>query len=94
MVAVDSKGRVVLPQEIRERLGLTPGSEVEIHEADGTVVLEPENDPEQIIDRMNRLVGETASERAETTPLEDGVDPVAQNHRAAVRSGAETGTDK
>lgn len=94
MVTVDSKGRIVLPQEVRERLGITPGTEVEIHEGDGKVVVEPEDDPEQILERMEQLVQETAPEPGETTPLDDGVDPIAQKHRDAVRSGAEQHSDE
>ncbi|SEH13235.1 transcriptional regulator, AbrB family [Natronorubrum sediminis] len=94
MAKVDSKGRIVLPQEVRERLGITPGTEVEIHEEDGKAVVEPEDDPEQIIERMDRLLEETASERGGTTSLEDGVDPVARKHRDAVRRGAEKRTDE
>lgn len=94
MVTVDSKGRVVLPQELRERLGITPGTEVEIHEEDGKAVVEPEDDPERIIERMEHLVTEAAAERGETTPTDDGVDPVARKHRAAVRSGAAKDSDE
>lgn len=89
MTKVDSKGRIVLPQEVRERLGITPGSEVEIHEEGGKAVVEPENDPEQIIERMERLVEESSSDSDETKPLDEGVDPIAQKHRDAVRKGAE-----
>lgn len=89
MVKVDSKGRVVLPQEVRERLGITPGTEVEIHEEDGKAVVEPEDDPEQIIKRMEHLVAEADSDRDKTAPLDDEAEPVAQKHRAAVRKGAE-----
>lgn len=88
MVTVDSKGRVVLPQELRERLGITPGTEVEVREEDGKAVVEPEDDPEKILKRMEQLIEETASDRRETAPLE-GVDPVAQKHRDVVRRGAQ-----
>lgn len=88
MTKVDSKGRIVLPQEVRERLGMTPGTRVEIHEEDGKAVVETEDDPERIIECMEQLVEESTSERGETTPLEDGVDPIAQRHRDAVRRGA------
>jgi len=94
MTKVDSKGRVVLPQEVRERLGITPGTEVEIHEEDGKAVVEPEDDPQQIIDRMEQLVEETTSERRETTPLNGGADPIAQKHREAIRSGAKNSSDE
>lgn len=89
MVTVDSKGRIVLPQEVRKRLGIEPGTEVEVHEEDGKAVVEPEDDPERILERMERLVEETTPERGETTTLESGVDPIARKHREAVRRGAE-----
>lgn len=93
MPTVDSKGRIVLPQEVRERLGITPGSEVEISEEDGRAVVEPEDDPEEIIERMERLVEETAPEEGETAPLDD-VEPVARKHREAVRRGAADDSDE
>lgn len=94
MPTVDSKGRIVLPRELRERLGLTPGAEVEVHEDDGRAVVEPEDDPEQIIERMERLVAETATSGEETTPLDEKIDPVARKHRDAVRRGAEQTDDE
>lgn len=87
MVTVDSKGRVVIPQDLRDRLGITPGAEVEVREEDGRAVLEPEDDPERVIERMGRLVEETSSDRGETTPLDD-VGRAARRHREAVRKGA------
>jgi AbrB family looped-hinge helix DNA binding protein len=90
---VDSKGRIVLPQEVRERLGITPGTEVEVREEDGKAVVEPEDDPERIIERMERLIAETSTEVGDTTPL-DGIDPVARKHREVVRRGAEQDDDE
>jgi len=89
MTKVDSKGRIVLPKEVRERLGITPGTEVDIHEEDGKAVVEPEDNPEQVIDRMEQLITETTPEREETSPLEGGADPIAQKHRDAIRRGVE-----
>lgn len=94
MTKVDSKGRIVLPQDVRERLGITPGTEVDVHEEDGKAVVEPEDGPEKIIDRMEQLIDETSPAREETTPLDDGVDPIAQKHRDAVRRGAEKHRDE
>jgi AbrB family looped-hinge helix DNA binding protein len=94
MATVDSKGRIVLPQELREQLGITPGTEVDIHEEDGKAVVEPEDDPEEIIERMDQLVEETATRREETTPLRDGTEPAVQKHRDAVRRGAERTGDE
>lgn len=89
MAKVDSKGRIVLPKEVRERLGITPGTEVEIHEKDGVAVVEPEDNPEQIIERMTQLITETSPEKDETMSLDEGADPIAQKHREAIRRGAE-----
>lgn len=93
MAKVDAKGRIVLPKEIRERLGLTPGEEVDIHEEDGKAVVEPEDTPEQVIERMERLITET-SPGEEMRPLAEGTDPIAKKHRDAVRSGAEKSGDE
>ncbi|MXR19111.1 AbrB/MazE/SpoVT family DNA-binding domain-containing protein [Halobacterium bonnevillei] len=94
MVKVDSKGRIVLPQELREQLDITPGTEVDIHEEDGKAVVEPEDNPREILDRMTELIEETASETGETTPLADGVDPIADKHRTAVRKAANNASDE
>lgn len=40
-VTIDGAGRVVIPQAVRRRLGLTAGTELEIDEVDGGVVLRP-----------------------------------------------------
>lgn len=88
MSKMDSKGRIVLPKEVRERLNITPGTEVEVREEDGKAVVEPEDDPADILDRMEQLVAETSTDRGESTPPADSSDPVARDHRAAVRRGA------
>jgi len=94
MTKVDSKGRIVLPKEVRERLNITPGTEVHIHEKDGKAVVEPEDDPEQIIDRMDQLIAEASSEQGKTKPLDKGADPIAKKHRDAIRKGAEENRDE
>ena len=38
---IDAAGRVVIPKEIRERLGLGSGQAIEIREVDGHVEIEP-----------------------------------------------------
>lgn len=89
MAKVDSKGRIVLPKEVRERLGITPGTEVDVHEEDGKAVVEPEAGPDAVLERMEQLVEETSSTRGEITPSTEEVDPIARKHRDAVRRGAE-----
>ena len=94
MTKVDSKGRIVLPKGVRERLGIMPGTEVEVREEDGKAVVSPEDNPDTILERMDRLVVEATSNRGETTPLPDDVDPIAQKHRDAVQRGAVNHSDE
>lgn len=94
MTTVDSKGRIVIPEDVRERLGIVPGTEVGVHESDGRAVVEPEVEPERIIERMEQLVRETSSRARETTPVDEGIDPVAEKHRDSVRRGAENDVDE
>ena len=43
---LDRFGRLVVPKDIRDRLGLRPGSEIEIDEKENEVVLKPvEHEP-------------------------------------------------
>lgn len=85
MVKVDSKGRIVLPQDVRERLDVSPGTEVEVHAEDGKVIVEPEDDPERIIERMKELVAEISDR--ESTPYEE-LDPQARDHVDTIRRQA------
>ena len=89
MAKVDSKGRIVLPKEVRERLGTTPGTEVDVREKDGKAVVDPEDSPDKILDRMEQLVEEASSNRGKMKPISEAGDPVAHKHRDAVRRGAE-----
>lgn len=45
LATIDAGGRIVVPKEIRERLGLTPGSRVELVEADGHLEISPATIP-------------------------------------------------
>ena len=94
MAKVDSKGRIVLPQEVRDRLGITPGTEVDVREEDGKAVVEPEDSPDEILEQMDQLVEEASSNRGDTTPLPEEVDPIAHKHRAAVQRRAENHSDE
>lgn len=41
---IDSAGRIALPRELSERLGLLPGDEVTVEERDGAVYVLPTTD--------------------------------------------------
>lgn len=86
MVKVDSKGRIVLPQELRERLGLTPGTEVGVHEEHGRAVVEPEDTPEQIIDDLEAMIADAAQHREQT--MSEELDATSRNHVETIRRGA------
>lgn len=86
MTRVDSKGRIVLPKELRDRLGITPGTEVEIREEDGRAVVEPEDDPQRIIDGIEGIVEEATSDRAQDRY--DELDPASKAHVDAIRRQA------
>ena len=86
MAKVDSKGRIVLPQDVREQLGVAPGSEVEVHEKDGKAIVEPEDDPDRIIQQMDQLVDGIAER--EPTPYED-LNPQARDQVDTIRRKAE-----
>lgn len=86
MPKVDSKGRIVLPRRIRERLGLDPGSEVDVHEEDGRAVVEPEESAEEIIDDLEQQIERAAAHR-DRTPYEE-LNPEARDHIETVRRQA------
>ncbi|ELZ56212.1 transcription regulator [Halorubrum hochstenium ATCC 700873] len=67
---------------------------MEVREEDGKAVVKPEDDPDAILERMERLVAEAASNGEETTPLPEGADPIARKHREVVRRGAEKHRDE
>ena len=59
---VTSKGQVTIPKEIRDRLGIGPGSEVEFGERDSLVSLEKKGDadlssPENFEDWATSVAG-------------------------------------
>lgn len=96
MVRVDSKGRIVIPSEVRERLGLRPGSEVAVSAEDDRVILEPEDEPERVVRELEALIDEAAANRErrrragehEGSGLGLDDDPIAAEQREIVRRGA------
>lgn len=86
MAKVDSKGRIVLPQDLRERLGLEPGTEVDVREEEGRAVVEPEDRPEDIIADLERQIKDAASRRKQTPKAELG--PIARDHLETIQRGA------
>jgi AbrB family looped-hinge helix DNA binding protein len=54
--AIDAAGRVVIPKELRERLGLRRGRRVEIRERDGRIEIEPETTGMKLVRRRGGSV--------------------------------------
>lgn len=53
---VDSMGRVVIPKALRDELGLTPGSPVDLSRFGGGVHLEPESRTARLEQEGDRMV--------------------------------------
>jgi len=68
--AIDSGGRVVIPKPIRDRLGLGPGTVVDVAEHEGHVQIAPAEAPIQLVEIDGVLV---ATSTEELPPLTDDV---------------------
>lgn len=66
---IDRAGRLVVPKEIRDRVGLTAGAGVDVTERDGEVVLTPVGPRVVVVERAGRRV--FAVEGDESPPLTD-----------------------
>lgn len=53
---IDRAGRLVIPKEMRERVGLTAGSTVTIREQDGRVEIEPAYQESRLIEGPHGLL--------------------------------------
>jgi AbrB family looped-hinge helix DNA binding protein len=53
---MDSGGRLVVPKAIRDRLSLQPGSEVEVIESDGSVLVTPVTERMSMVEDAGILV--------------------------------------
>ncbi|MDY6773780.1 MAG: AbrB/MazE/SpoVT family DNA-binding domain-containing protein [Candidatus Nanohaloarchaea archaeon] len=61
---VEERGRVLIPKEVREELGLRGGEEVRVREKDGSVVIKPVRS----VDEIEHLRG--CVKESEIDPLE------------------------
>jgi AbrB family looped-hinge helix DNA binding protein len=52
---VSEKGQVVIPEDIRRKLGLKPGSDVIFDIQDGMVIMKPKKSPEEIVEEFCNL---------------------------------------
>ena len=58
-IAIDRFGRVVLPKEIRDRLGVSAGTEFEVEEQDDAILLKPVFRKAKIVNEGGWLVVES-----------------------------------
>lgn len=56
LATIDAGGRVVIPKEVRERLGLRPGSRIELREVEGRLEVSPATTPVRLVERQGALV--------------------------------------
>lgn len=69
---VDAKGRITIPREIRERLGIDPGEQVTIGVEDGEIVVRRRVDREDAVEALEGCVdAETRRSGAEPTDPRD-----------------------
>jgi len=62
LATIDAGGRVVVPKEIRERLGLRPGSRIVLREVEGRLEISPATTPVRLVDHEGAVVALAASE--------------------------------
>jgi AbrB family looped-hinge helix DNA binding protein len=65
---IDGAGRIVIPKALRDRLGLGQGGDVEIHERDGCIEIEPLATPMILVKRGG---GRVAVPHGKLPPLTD-----------------------
>ena len=59
LATIDAGGRVVVPKEVRERLGLRAGARVTLAEVDGALTITPVATPMTVVERDGIVVLET-----------------------------------
>lgn len=67
---IDPAGRVVIPKELRERLGLGRGRAVDIRERDGRIEIEPAATPMSLLRQRG---GPVAVPKEKLPPLTDEI---------------------
>lgn len=56
IIEIDDRGRITIPKEERERLGLTPGKKVLIREKDGALIIKRFVSPDKFISELKGCI--------------------------------------
>ena len=56
LATIDAGGRVVVPKDVRERLGLRPGSRIVLTEVEGRLEISPATTPVRLEEHLGALV--------------------------------------
>ncbi|NHJ01869.1 MAG: AbrB/MazE/SpoVT family DNA-binding domain-containing protein [Candidatus Heimdallarchaeota archaeon] len=56
VIEIDDRGRITIPKEERERLGLTPGQKAIIREKDGALIIKRFISPEKFISELKACI--------------------------------------
>jgi len=67
---IDKAGRVVIPAAVRERLGLLPGTPLEVTADDGAVTLAPVVTPPRLVARRGWLVARPVGDRRKLAKID------------------------
>jgi AbrB family looped-hinge helix DNA binding protein len=58
MTTIDAGGRVVIPKQIRDAIGLSPGATIDVGLRDGVIVLVPATATMRLVERGGGVVAE------------------------------------
>ena len=56
IIEIDERGRITIPKEERERLGLTPGRKILIREKDGALIIKRFVSPDKFISELKGCI--------------------------------------
>jgi AbrB family looped-hinge helix DNA binding protein len=68
---IDRAGRIVIPKQVREELGLSGGEELELTARDGRIEIEPTSPTMVLVERDGFLAAEVPGEEVEPLAAAD-----------------------
>ncbi|WP_049947665.1 AbrB/MazE/SpoVT family DNA-binding domain-containing protein [Candidatus Halobonum tyrrellensis] len=97
MPRVDSDGHLVIPQDIRDEMGMRPGTVVDIRIEDGRLIIESEQDPEEFWENHLEMIREMSEERHEEdrpAPPYEEMDALGRSHIDSIQEMAKRAESK